>query len=239
MISMMGYILLAETAGVLSASIGFPMVLFVIIHFLILRPSGIGWTPLFECDVYYSLVALMFSVVGWLFGWGTGLRDAFWYKFHGEPEYRRVLRILKAAAVLVTIAIGVVAFELLPDIKDHVGGEVGGAILLFFFDMVAIWLVFFLLFRQWGSPWLNDRAYDFDPDRDLHDDHPLCGHTPVLDPILRRVALAVLDRVHHIRVRDHRGHHRHRGRVVAAQAEDGRGMQAGGRTRHVRGTADC
>jgi hypothetical protein len=65
--------------------------------------------------------------------------------------------------VLVTIAIGVVAFELLPDIKDHVGGEVGGAILLFFFDMVAIWLVFFLLFRQWGSPWLNDRAYDFDP----------------------------------------------------------------------------
>ena len=144
MISMLAYILLPEAVGVLSASIGLPMTLFVIIHSFILRPSGIGWTPDFDYDVYYPLVAFMFSVVGWLFGWGTGLRDAFWCYIIGDRWYHRMFRMFKAALVVIVMAVAIVPFEMI-DPSDWVGGFVALVI-----DMIAIWVVFFLFFRYWG-----------------------------------------------------------------------------------------
>lgn len=158
MFSMLGYILLPFAGGLMSASIGFPMTLLVIVHFFIVRPVGYGFTSDFDADVFYPLTGFMFSLAGWMFAWAYGLRNVFWGMIGKDKVSSCIWRALKGFAILVCLAIGVLAFELIPAYLWF------GGVITLLVTVGTIWGLFWALFfrvRYDESAPLYERAYVF------------------------------------------------------------------------------
>jgi hypothetical protein len=66
MISYLGFMVLGWVTAVLSASVWLPLLAYIIVNFVIIHwTESLGWTSHLEADIYYSIIALGYSVLGW------------------------------------------------------------------------------------------------------------------------------------------------------------------------------
>lgn len=151
MISLIGYILLPSIVGLLSATLWLPLLMFLVLHFCVFRPAGMwGWSDDFESDVYYTLVALGFSLVGWAYSYNAGVKSTLFSSPNSEVSgatelvwHRRLIRIFKTLVLFAFIIVAVVIYEVIP-----YSAIAASTIVVFALVIVTI-VMFFVFFRQW------------------------------------------------------------------------------------------